>query len=390
MENENKLSVPGSQSTSRQLVAVIFVLALTSKMFLQPIILLHAVGRDAYVAMAIDGAIDLVSLALIIAAIHLSGENDFFSMMSAVIGKVGAKIIAAVIGLYLFVKLTIATSETLIFYSDALFAEFDLTVILVVLMAFFLAVASHTLKSLSRLTELLIPLVVVGVGVLATIVITTRFDVANVLPFMRSDGFGDAIFRHGTFMGDFTPLIFYVGRTKSKKHTSLFAAASGVIGTAVAVFFAVVMSAAFGNVPIFSDSSTNLSTVLQYSIGNVYGRIDLFSTVLWSIAAFLGNAMFFFATCKCFRFVAGEKAHGAVALLVGLALYFVEVFAMTDPTILGAVTTSVVTSMISLTFTIAIPLTALTFSLLDRKKKKCDKSGNGGAPRGAKGAENEN
>ena len=369
MENENAVqSAENKQSTSRQLVAVVFVLSLASKMFLQPIALLHAVGRDAYVAMAIDGAIDLATLGFMLAAIRLSGENDFFSMLVSLIGKVGAKIAASVIGLYLFFKLTITTGETLIFYSDSLFAEFDIAVMLVILLLFLWTVACHTLKALSRLTELLTPIVVVGIAALATIVIATRFDAANILPFMNTKNFGDAVYKHMAFSGDFTPLVFFVGRTKTKKHTSLFSSLSGVVGTCVAVFFAIVMSAAFGNVPMLADTGTNLSTILQYSIGNVYGRIDLFSTALWSIAVFLETALFFFATCKCFRFVAGEKGRGIVALAVGFALYLVEVFAMTDPTIRDTVTTSAVTSMISLAFTIAIPLFAFVVSLVFKHK----------------------
>ncbi|MCH5161653.1 MAG: GerAB/ArcD/ProY family transporter [Clostridiales bacterium] len=371
MENETSLlGKPDLQATSRQLISAIFVLSLAAKMFLQPISLIHAVGRDAYIAMAIDGLIDLVALGLLIAAIRISGENDFFSMLVRLVGKTGAKVIAVIIGLYFFFKLSVTTSETLVFYTDSLFAEFDISVMIVVLLVFLVAVASHTLKAMSRLIELFVPLVVVGIGVLATIVIATKFDIANILPFLHTDKFGHALYTHIAFTGDFTPLIFFVGRTKSKKRTTLFSALSGVFGTFVAFFFTVVMSAAFGNVPILSDTSTNLSTALQFSIGNVYGRIDLFSTVLWSIAAFLETALFFFAASKCFCLIVGEKGHGLVGLAVAVALYFVEVFAMTDPTILKTVLTSHVTSMICLCFTIAIPLSALIISIISRDDGK--------------------
>ena len=41
------------QSTGRQLVAIVFLLALATKMFLLPIFLIQTTGRDAYIAMSV-------------------------------------------------------------------------------------------------------------------------------------------------------------------------------------------------------------------------------------------------------------------------------------------------------------------------------------------------
>ena len=91
-----------------------------------------------------------------------------------------------------------------------------------------------------------------------------------------------------------------------KKHTGKIAMTAGAVGTCVAVFFALVLCAAFGNVPRLIDSSTNITSILQYSIGNVYGRIDLFSSILWSVGAFMETAFFFYCTARCIAFVIGS------------------------------------------------------------------------------------
>ncbi|MDE6401306.1 MAG: hypothetical protein K2L54_01695 [Clostridiales bacterium] len=97
-------SVESKQATSRQLIAIIFILAIATKMFLLPIFLIRSTGRDAYIAMAIGGGVDLVALGVMIAAMYLSREVDFFTLLSSVIGKIGAKIVVGLLGLFFFLN----------------------------------------------------------------------------------------------------------------------------------------------------------------------------------------------------------------------------------------------------------------------------------------------
>ena len=46
-------AVETKQATSRQLISIVFILALATKMFLLPISLIQSIGRDAYIALAI-------------------------------------------------------------------------------------------------------------------------------------------------------------------------------------------------------------------------------------------------------------------------------------------------------------------------------------------------
>lgn len=340
-------------------------------MFLLPISLIQTIGRDAYIALAIGGCVDLLSLGLLIAAVMLSPAADFFELLSRTLGKVGAKIFVGITALFLFFKLNISAAETLTFYADNVFADFDAAIMVIVLLVFLAATACHTLRALSRLNELLTPLILVCLGVLAAIVIMTGFDLTNILPAMRAPKtFGASAARHASWLGDFIPLVLFIGRTRTKKHTCAFAAASGVIGTAVAVFFAIVLCAAFGNAPMLADSSTNISSILQYSIGNVYGRIDLFSSVLWSISAFIETALFFYSTCRCIAFVIGKNAHLPIAIGVCAALYFAQVFVMTDPALFSVIVTSYAASVITLVFAIGIPVVAVVCAAVNKRGGK--------------------
>ena len=358
------------QATSRQLIAIIFILAIATNMFQLPIFLIRTTGRDAYIAMAIGGGIDLVALGVMIAAMYLSREVDFFTLLSSTIGKVGAKIAVALIGLFLFFKLNTAVAEILAFYGNNVLNGFNVSLMTIVLLVFFAAVGVHTLRALCRLNELLVPLIVACLTVLAVIVILTGFDLANIFPSLQNpESFTDGLMRHAAWIGDFTPLVLFMGRTKLKKSTGAFAAGAGAIGTAVAVFFTMIMSAAFGNVPMLADSTTNLSNILQFSIGNVYGRIDMFSSILWSISVFIEAALFFYATCRCVAFVIGKNAHFWISLAVTVLVYIAQVFALADRTLFSLAVTSLPTSAVIFAFTIAVPTLAVTCALVQRNKR---------------------
>ncbi|MDE6402114.1 MAG: GerAB/ArcD/ProY family transporter, partial [Clostridiales bacterium] len=262
-----------------------------------------------------------------------------------------------------------AVAEILAFYGSNALNGFNMPFMTIVLLVFFAAVGTHTLRALCRLNELLIPLIVACLTILAVIVILTGFDLANIFPSLQNPaGFKDGIARHAAWIGDFTPLVLFMGRTKLKKSTGAFAAGAGVIGTAVAVFFTMIMSAAFGNVPMFADSTTNLSNILQFSIGNVYGRIDMLSSMLWSISVFIEAALFFYATCRCVAFVIGKNAHFQIALVVCVLVYITQIFALADRTIFTLAVTSIPTSVITLAFTVAVPALALVCALISRRK----------------------
>ncbi|MCH5166036.1 MAG: GerAB/ArcD/ProY family transporter [Clostridiales bacterium] len=359
------------QSTGKQLVAFIFILALATKMFLLPIFLIQETGRDAYIALAIIGGFDLVTLGIIIATMYLSRETDLFSLITSVIGKVGARIVVGIFGLFLFLKLNIAISEILAFYGNNMFTDFDTSLMLIVFLAFLSAVGNHTLRSLCRLNEILVPIVVLGLTILTAIVIMTGFELANIFPSMQdTGGFTKGLIGHAAWLGDFTPLLMFVGRTKVKKHTGYFAAGAGVIGTTVAVFFALVMSAAFGNVPSLVDSTTNFSSILQFAIGNVYGRIDMFSSILWSISVFIEAALLFYATARCVAFVIGKNAHFWISLALSVTSYVTLVFALVDQTIFSVVVTSLAVSIIAPACTIAFPSLTFVCAIISRHKQK--------------------
>lgn len=363
-------SVVAKQSTGKQLVAIVFILALATKMFLLPIFLIQSTGRDAYIAISINGGFDLIILGVIIAAMYLAKETDFFTLVTSVLGKVGAKIAIGILGLFLFFKLNLAVAEILAFYGNNVFSDFDTSLMVIVLLVFFLAVGTHTLRAVCRLNELLVPIIVLCLTVLIAIVIMTGFDLANIFPSLQDgSGFKSGLLHHSAWVGDFTPLVLFIGRTKIKKTTGYFVAGAGVIGTAVSVFFALVMCAAFGNVPVLVDSTTNLSNILQFSIGNVYGRIDMFSSMLWSISVFIEAALFFYATCRCVSFVIGKNAHFWIAVAVSVLVYVAQVFALVDQTVFSFVVTSWTVSIATPALSLLAPIIALACAIVNRIKR---------------------
>lgn len=364
------------QTSGKQLVAIIFILSMATKMFLLPIFLIQSAGRDGYIIMSVYGGFELVTLVPVLIALQKCDIN-FFELLSSVLGKIGAKIIVFIIWLFLFFKLNTAVAEILTFYGTNVLTDFNTTMMVVVLLVFLAAAGTHTLRSISRLNELLVPIIVVCLTILVAIVVLTGFDIGNIFPAMTDRaGFTDTLVKHPAWLGDFTPLVLFIGRTETKKHTWCFAAGSGVIGTAIAVFFAMALSAAFGNVPALVDASTNISNILQFSVGNVYGRLDMFSSILWSVSVFIEAALFFYATCRCASFVIGKNAHAIVSLCTCAMVYAVQIFALTDPMIFSVTVTSYTCSAATAFLALAIPCLALVCTVIyNRRRRKSVKRG---------------
>lgn len=362
------------QATGKQLVAIIFILALATKMFLLPIFLIRSTGRDAYIIISVFCAFDLVTLGITLIAMRIA-DTDIFELLSGVLGKVGSKIAVGMIGLFLFFKLNMSVAEILSFYGSNVFTDFDTSIMIIVLLAFFSAVGIHTLRALCRLNELLVPVIVVCLAVLVAIVAMTGFDLANIFPAVRNGKeFSSGIVRYSSWVGDFTPLVLFIGRTKTKKHTAVFATVSGVLGSAVAVFFALVLSAAFGNTRSLVDSTTNLSNILQFTVGNVYGRLDMFSSILWSVSVFVEAALFFYSVCRCFAFIVEKNANFAISVSLSGAMYIAQVFALVDPTVFSAVVTSPVCCIAVPILTLSVPVLALVCAAVTKKRGAGEKN----------------
>ena len=118
------------------------------------------------------------------------------------------------------------------------------------------------------------------------------------------------------------------------------------------------------------DATTNISNILQFSVGNVYGRLDMFSSVLWSVSVFIEAALFFYATCRCVSFVIGKNAHFIISLCMCVAVYAVQVFALTDPMIFSLTVTAYSSAIITLVMAAAIPCLALACTVIHSVKHK--------------------
>ena len=375
METNATLSADTSknvkQTTSKQLIAIIFILALATKMFLQPLFLIKSAGRDAYIALAVDGGFDILVLVITLIAMKLSPDRDFFELTRCVFGKVGSRIIVCFFGLYLFFKLNVAVSETVAFYSKNILTDLDTTLLILILLIFLVGVALHSLRALTRLNELLTPVIITCLLVLIAIVAATGFDLSNIFPSMRNPrDFGVTLSRHMTWLGDFSPLLLFLGRTELKKSTVPFCVGAGTVGTGISVFFSIVMCAAFGNVTTLVDASTNLSSILQYSLGNVYGRIDLVSEILWSVASFIQNSLFFYCAVRCFEYVIGKPFHLVTSLVTGALLFTALSLVFNEPKLLAVLIVNEITSGFIIGFTVAVPVIALISAAIVKKRDK--------------------
>lgn len=352
-------------ATALQLILMVFIAAFATKTFLLPIFLIRNFARDGYIGMAIICGADLLSLFTVLAAVKIA-DCDIFKLIVRAFGNTAAKVFFCGAFLFFFIKINIVVAEIMIFYADSVFADFNTAVMIIALLIFLAAVSAKKMTALCRLNELIVPVIIVCLGIFICIIVVTGFDFANILPSMRGDM--RELRGLGVWLGDFTPLIFFVGTTKPKKRTLGIAAASGTVGSCVAVFFALVLSAAFGNVPMLVDSGTNVSGMLQFSSGNVYGRIDLFTSALWSLAAFVQSAVFMFVAVKCLAFVFGKRGGLAFSIPLGIVVYFVQVLYLAEYTAFFTAAVGVWSTCVSATFAVLLPSVVLWAAIKTKRR----------------------
>ena len=110
-------------STS-QLFALIFILGMSLKMIMLPVLLLKSSGRDSVIALAGILVCELICLVAVVFAIAIAPQKTFGQLLKGFMGKWASKIVFALLAALFFLKLLLLSGEVRIFFSENLFSEF--------------------------------------------------------------------------------------------------------------------------------------------------------------------------------------------------------------------------------------------------------------------------
>ncbi len=358
--------------STAQLFALVFILGMSLKMMMLPVLLLKSCGRDSVIAMFVILVAELVCLAGATAAIALSPQKSFGQLLKATVGKIAAKIIFALMAAMFFLKLLLLSGEVRIFFAENLFTEFPWCVYSVPFFALTTVISMGTARAIGRTAQFLFPLILAAT-VLMLFLIGRGVDFTEVFPFgefAARDVAADSL-RYAMWYGDYSALVVFLGSVKRSRKTVAISMISGVAASAVVLFFTLGLTASFSNVCYIIHFGQNVTGMSHYALGNIMqGRIDLILFCVWMMSVFLKGGMFAYAAAYCIRAIAPMN-RTLPALILGITLFVISCFI---PSATGLHTVMADYMAIpAIAFQFAVPALMLTVSLLGRRReRKCE------------------
>ena len=294
----------------RQFLCMTFIVTISMKMFMLPVIMMRVAGRDSFVSLCLTMAADFLLLLAVCAVMHLAGEKNLFDLLSSAFGKTFARAALCLVGVFYLFKLFVILADVRIFFSTSVFSSTMSPVHLlplIVLMGYF---AFKPASVTGRISELITPAVFVSM-ILLSLMTLPEVDFSNVLP-LAAEGW-ERIFL-GTYsfalwFGDFAVLLAMTGRVKNGGGKLYFSLIAAAVGAAFMLTFSTALFSAYGDMTEVLTYGHNISNMTQYGAGSYkFGRIDLIIYTLWLSAVLLsaGLMMIFFTRAVSMSF--GEKA----------------------------------------------------------------------------------
>ncbi|MDE6398876.1 MAG: spore germination protein, partial [Clostridiales bacterium] len=310
-----------------QLFTVIFILGMSMKMLMLPVLLLKAIGRDSVLGVSAILLLELICLGVCIAAIVLAPEKSFTELLQGCVGKIASRILLALFAVYFLFKLLLLSGEVRIFFCENLFGEFPWTLYSLPFFGLCICMGMGSLRALGRSAQFLFPFIVVATIVMF-VLIASGIDFREVFP-IGEFGFANVsrgTLRYAMWYGDYSALVVCLGAVKRTRKTAALSMTAGVISSLAVLFYMFGLTASFSNICFLIRYGQNVTGMSHYAMGNIMqGRFDLVLFCVWMMSVFVKAGIFSYAAVYCIRAVA-PVGSAPTALGVGIALYIATLF----------------------------------------------------------------
>lgn len=368
----------GKQLSTKQLIVFCIITAMASRMFMLPVMLLRIAGRDSIIVMAVHIMIELAILAILLIAISKGKDADLFDALTKLFKKTGARVFYIVLALYFFVRLLFCLTQVELYYRYTVFENFNWKIMIIPILALCVSVAVKQRRTIGRVNELSLPIIAIAAIALLIVSAVSKFDLANVLPLLAPNNTVKAgFFKTGIFMGDFIPVLMFMGNTENKSKKFEKPAVStmicALISSLIALMACYIMCCAFGNMPHLTHYGTSFANVNEYGLVQGLGRLDMVIYTVWTIAPILSCVTLFWCVVTVFARAIGVRKRLVVSLITAVAVYFSTVLISSEA--LLALEMSYAVSAVMGIMSIIIPIIALIASIINDKsndKMSCE------------------
>ena len=289
----------------RQFLLIVFLLAVTMKLFMLPTYMMRISGQDAFIVMLLESGVDMLLLVVVLVIMRM-GNGNFFDILTEAFGKIIAKAATIILALFYLAKLFLLLTELRIFFSVSVLYQPLSPLHLLPVLLLLTFISGKQLCAVGRVSEIVTPLVIVSMLVLGLLSFNS-VDYSNLLPIASgAANAGKGFVSFQMWFGDFVLLLIFSGRTDGRKRI-FFALIAAVAGLFALVMFSSMMFALYSNVPEVLTYGHNISNMTQYSVSSFqYGRFDLLVFCIWLFGVILSAGIMVTFINRCVNFTVGK------------------------------------------------------------------------------------
>lgn len=308
--------------TKKQALYLLLICLIGTKFQRLPSFLSDVAGKGFWVVVFIYLLIDGIFLLLTLKIINLGNGATLFTVIEKTTGKVIAKIIFAILGIYFFMLSILPYESVHEVFADIIFDSLPWKFFALFLMIAMGAIAVSGLRNIGRLCQLLFYVIITGIVGLFLLGFFTS-DLSHVLPLsdIIPKSIFEGVYKSSLWFGNFTILYVFMGHIKDEENKKW----GGIKLSFFISFIFVTLSYVvfYGIYEHITPLKRNwLTKVSQFALLSLdIGRLDWFLILFAELATIITAGIFIYCSAKCFREVFNSKKINIIIYSLLLLLY---------------------------------------------------------------------
>ena len=264
----------------KQICFIFLAFVPTTKVLLMPAAVSSVSGNDAYLTVLLNSLIDFCVIAAVLYACKKNDSMTFFELIEERLGKVGARVIAALYALYFLFKMYAPLMEQKTFLEVSLYESTPRSFFFLPFFAISVFSCVKGIKAMGRCAEVML-LFTIPAFIMIFALSLGNADFGALLPIAyknTADIFG-GLKKSMLWFGQGIYMIFFMGNFRYEKGASLKILLSYAASALVIVFFTMLFYATFADISLRQHYA--VLKIARYSlILSSMGRFDFLAIFL--------------------------------------------------------------------------------------------------------------
>ena len=354
--------------SGRQSIYLLVICSLAIKVQTLPSMIASNLGRFGWLYFLILAIIDILFILLALYINKIGNGKTLYEVLSETIGKVGAKFISALFGLYFIFSAILPYEALHNVFANILFEDLSwpLFSILLVIAVFYLG--SRGLKTIGRVSELYFNIIAVSFIALLVISYSTA-SLNRLLPLaeLNVSKLSLTAFNYSFWFGDFLLVLMFMGKVQPTKKYTLKITLAFVAELLLVTFAYMIFYGIYGNFTLYQNNM--ITDISEFSLLNLeIGRLDWFLMLGVQTSTIIACAVDIYLASYNFAKVFNIKKSYKITIFIVAIVYLLDVFVFKNITN-SAVVVSLISRWVALAIQYILPIFILIVAICYSKKK---------------------